>query len=94
MVDWSALNEAVAGTFCDKLATWGAASISVALTIQPTYIEDTFQIAGEAITADCLAAGIETMKRGDALTIDGVAYAVMAVNRDGSGWAKIILEKS
>jgi hypothetical protein len=94
MVDWSDLNSAVAGTFCDKSATWGAETLAVALTITPIYDTDTFSVVGEAILADCLADGIEAMKRGDTLTIDSVGYKVMAVHRDGSGWAKITLEKA
>ena len=94
MVDWSGLNDAVADVFCDKTATWGVVTLAVALTITPIYDTDTFSVVGEAIIADCLAAGIESIKRGDALTIDSVGYKVMAVHRDGSGWAKLTLEKS
>jgi hypothetical protein len=85
VVDWSALNSTVSGTFCDKSATWGAVTI---------YEVDTYAVIGEAILADCLADGIEAMKRGDTLTIDSVSYKVMAVHRDGSGWAKITMEKA
>jgi hypothetical protein len=91
---FSGLTEAVAGTFCDKSATWGAVTIDVALTIEPTYDEETFRLVGELITADTLAENVATMKRGDAVTIDSVGYSVLSVFRDGSGWAKITLEKS
>jgi hypothetical protein len=94
VVDWSALNSAVAGTFCDKTATWGLVTLAVVLTITPIYDTETYAVVGEAILADCLAEGIESMKRGDTLTIDAVSYKVMAVHRDGSGWAKITLEKA
>jgi len=91
---FEAMNAAVAGAFCDKTAIWGAASIAVALTVTPVYDVDTYQVVGEAIIADSLAAGIEAMKRGDSLTIESISYKVMAVHRDGTGWAKITLEKS
>jgi hypothetical protein len=94
VVDWSGLNDTVAGTFCDKTANWGAVTLAVALTITPIYEVDTYAVIGEAILADCLADGIEAMKRGDTLTIDSVGYKIMAVHRDGSGWAKITLEKA
>jgi hypothetical protein len=92
--DVSVLNTAVAGAFCDKTAIWGAATISIALTIDETFDEETYRIAGESITADCLASSVTAMKRGDSLTIDSVSYSVLAVHRDGSGWAKITLEKA
>lgn len=94
VVDWSALNGAVFDTFCDKVATWSGQAINVALTIAPTVDGKNYQIGGELITAQCPYAGIEAMKRKDALTIDGIGYIVMDVRHDGHGWAEIVLEKA
>lgn len=92
-----ALNQAVAKVFCDKPATWvsasGSISVQAALTVAPAYNESGFRIAGESITADCLMSEIASMKRTDRLIIDAIAYSVLAVQPDSTGWATIILEK-
>lgn len=96
-INFDALNVAVAGAFADKAATWvsqaGSVAIQVALTIAPAYDGDGYRIAGESITADCLAQPIAAMKRGEVLIIDTVHYAILAVHFDGTGWANLILEK-
>jgi hypothetical protein len=92
--DVGLLNKTVAGAFCQKSAAWGGKGIQVDLTIEPTIDEETYRIAGKSITADCLADGIESMKRGDLLTIDAVQYSVLSVHRDGTGWATIALEEA
>ena len=94
MVDFSALNDTVSGTFCDKTAIWGNANIDVVLDIEPTVDEETYRIAGKLITAGCLSAGIEAMKRGDVLIIESVKYSVLSVHRDTTGWATITLEEA
>lgn len=94
MVDFNGLNDTVSGTFCDKNAAWGAITIDVVLDIEPTVDEDTYRVVGKLITAGCLSAGIEAMKRGDTLTIDAVQYSVLSVHRDSTGWATIALEEA
>lgn len=96
--DISALNSSVEEIFCDKSAIWssqsGVVPIQVAITIAALYSDDgAYRIAGESITADCPFNSIVTMKRGDTLTFDTVVYNVLDIQRDGAGWATILLEK-
>lgn len=98
MFDETVLNQQVAGTFCNKTASWitlsGTTEIMLMFDIEPGYDEDgVISIGSEVFSAGCMESTAAGMRRGDVIEMSLVQYKVLDVQPDGNGWITIALDK-
>jgi len=86
----TSVNDAVMTTLADTTATWGAITVPVIFAAPAS---EALGVSGYAPKATALESDLPGIGEGDAITISGRPYVVVAAEPDGAGMVNLQLRE-